>query len=120
LQKKLKGERCTAICLCPDWEKEWVRKLFRLVTKKFRFEEGTELFEVNGKPMEGIRWGVWALLVEGGEIAKYTAQGVENDFPHGELHNIVTLNARMLKEKYPGRGGTESWKGKAIVVENGR
>jgi hypothetical protein len=68
--KKLRKERCTAICLCPDWEKEWVRKLFRLVTKKFRFEEGTELFEVSGKSMEGIRWGVWALLVEGGPHQK--------------------------------------------------
>ena len=64
--KKLQAEKCTAICVCPDWHKGWVRKIFRMVKNKFRFEEGTELFEVHGKTMDGIRWGVWALLVEGG------------------------------------------------------
>jgi hypothetical protein len=105
--KKLKKERCTAICLCPDWEKEWVRKLFRLVTKKFRFEEGTELFEVNGKSMEGIRWGVWALLVEGGASPEKSP----------ELRNVVTLNARMLKEKYPAGGARKVGKERQLLLK---
>ena len=105
--EKIEKERCTAICLCPDWEKGWVRKLFRLVTKKFRFEEGTELFEVNGKSMEGIRSGVWALLVE---------KGGPTEIPP-ELRNVVTLNARMLKENYPTKGVRKVGKERQLLLK---
>ena len=118
--KKLLKTKCTAICICPDWERKWVKTLFRMATKKFRFEEGTHLFEANGKPMEGIRWGVWALLIEGGSTAK---NNVENIFSEecensgiedytSEI-NVVKIKPRMLRDIYPVRGYRTIKKGSA-------
>ena len=63
--KKLRKSTCTAICILPDWQRGWVKELLRKASKRMYFKEGTQLFEVNGHPVGGIRWGVWALLIEG-------------------------------------------------------
>ena len=88
-----------------------------MVKKKFRFEEGTDLFEVNGRPMEGIRWGVWALLIEGGgglQDPEITRGG--ESLP-GEVLNVVTLKARMLKNKYPSGGARKVGNERQLLIK---
>lgn len=72
--------------ILPDWNRGWVKELLRKATGKMYFKPGTRLFEVNGKSMPGIKWGVWALLVEGG-------------VPKARNVRVVTLKARMFKQK---------------------
>jgi hypothetical protein len=63
---KLKHSKCDAICIFPDWGRGWVRELLRRASKKMYFREGTRLFEADGKIMGPIKWGVWVVLIEGG------------------------------------------------------
>jgi hypothetical protein len=92
--RKLRKNKCDAICVCPDWEKGWVKDLLRRATKKLYFPAGTPLFELNGQPMEGVKWGVWALLVEGTQ-----PQGNGNR----QQPKLVKLKSRFYKKGYPAR-----------------
>jgi hypothetical protein len=44
-------------------------------------------------------------------------QGVENRFPPGEIHNVVTLKARMLRGKYPGGGARKVGKERQLLLK---
>ena len=57
--------------------------------------------------MEGIRWAVWALLVQGGASLERSP----------EFRNVVTLNARMLKEKYRAGGSRKVGKERHLLLK---
>jgi hypothetical protein len=104
--KKLQISDCKAICICPDWEKDWTKSLLRMASKKMYFPEGTKLFEVNGKISKGIRWGVWALLIEGNQNSLENRTTLEVGSQKGKL---VRLKARMLKNR-PKSSGTKKFR----------
>jgi hypothetical protein len=56
-----------------------------MATRKMYFKTGTRLFEINGRPMPPIRWGVWAVLIEGGGFSK------------PQKPRCTVLKTRMLK-----------------------
>ena len=60
---KLQKSNCEAICICPDWKKQWVKKLLDMASEKINYSPGAKIFELHGSPMEGIKWGLWALLI---------------------------------------------------------
>ena len=87
--KKLRKSNCDAICVLPDWQRGWVTELLRNAARKMYFPAGTKLFEVNGKPVGGTHWGVWALLIKGN--------------PHKDTNTqtrVVTLKNRMFKQNF--------------------
>ena len=79
-----------------------MRQLLRRATKRMYFQPGTKLFEVDGKPMQGIRWGVWALLMEGE--------------PTHEEPKIIRLKSRMVKKKYPITGVRKFSKDRQLLI----
>jgi hypothetical protein len=87
--KKLQISECRTICICPDWEVDWVKKLLNMAVKKMYFPEGTKLFEVNGKISKGTNWGVWALLIDKRQFS-----------PPEDLQKAksIRLKMRMLKK----------------------
>ena len=61
---KLEKSDCTVITIVPAWSKHWIQRLRALSTSFMYFEKGTNFFELHGRPCAGIKWGVWALLIE--------------------------------------------------------
>eukprot|EP00667_Euglena_gracilis_P019564 EG_transcript_20987 len=106
--KKLQKDPCDAICILPDWNRGWVRELVRKATKKLYFPPGTKLFEVDGKPMGGVRWGVWALLIEGNKPPANTS--------NPKKPKVVHLKSRMVKKRYPPTGIEKFSKDRQLLI----
>lgn len=64
------GARCVAIF--PAWSKAWVNKLLMLATKIIYFESGTRIFQLYGKAVPGIRWGLYAVYILGWQMIPTT------------------------------------------------
>ena len=75
---KLLESRVLAVCIVPYWpDKPWVQDLLSVAQRWIFFEKGESLFELGGKPVGGIRWPVYALLIKGKGQAKNNAQKKE-------------------------------------------
>ena len=72
-EAKLSQARCAAVAICPGWAKPWVKNLVSMASRKVYFEQGTRLFELNGKPMAGTFWGTWALRIDKGPRKTFDA-----------------------------------------------
>lgn len=60
---KILSSRSMTIAIIPVWKKWWVEQLVTRAHKLIYYEVGTLLFEYYGKPVPGIRWAVYALLL---------------------------------------------------------
>ena len=91
---KLLESRVLAVCIVPYWpDKPWVQDLLSVAQRWIFFEKGESLFELGGKPVGGIRWPVYALLIKGKGQAKNNAQKKEG----------------KKSEPSGGRKGGDSW-----------
>ena len=84
IQKVIK-EKVRAVMVLPDWRSEsWWKKIQEYVVKKYFYPKGTKMFELGGREVEGVRWGVWAYLVDckgGQEKRKRQQQQEEKMMP---------------------------------------
>ena len=74
------------ILICPDWCNRWYWQAAQEhVVRSFYFAPGTHVFELPSVSVGGIRWGLWAYLLDG-ELSKqdyltinktYTSQEVD-------------------------------------------
>lgn len=57
--------RTSSVCIAilPAWSKWWVQQLVTRALRLIFFEVGTRLFEYYGRPVGGIRWAAYALLL---------------------------------------------------------
>jgi hypothetical protein len=63
--EKVIGERARAVLVVPGWREEaWWKRLQPYVKKSWHYAVKTEVFELAGKRVEGIRWPLWAYLVD--------------------------------------------------------
>ena len=97
----------------PDWNKGWVKELFRKAAKTVYFDKGTELFEVGGKVMEGIRWVVWALLVEGKGTPVGGTPPQDTPLTEKTPETKISLHETQVfpKEKNSCKKNKKSWQG---------
>jgi len=58
--EKILASKCGAVCILPAWSKDWVQKLCGAASKRYYFEAGVRMFEIEGKPVPNTLWGVWA------------------------------------------------------------
>eukprot|EP00667_Euglena_gracilis_P000113 EG_transcript_113 len=96
--EKLQNSNCRAICICPDWNRRWVKNLVAMAVKKIYFPKGTKLFEADGRILRGTRWGVWALLID-------RRQPSQGGAAPGKK-KLVRLKKRMLRGTKT-RGGSK-------------
>ena len=61
---KIYEQSVWVICICPAWKTPWLAKLMRIGVQKLYFPKGEKFFELFGRPSKGLRWGVWAILVD--------------------------------------------------------
>ena len=64
---KILAGRNTCVCIIPTWHsKQWVHDLVNAASKIFYIEPGCKVFELRKRPVEGLKWGLFALLVQPG------------------------------------------------------
>lgn len=64
LPSKMQQEQRCCLVIMPAWtSKKWQWTILGWSTKVIYFEKDTKLFEVDGHPCHGIRWGVYACYV---------------------------------------------------------
>ena len=65
--EKIQQDKAKAIVVVPDWrDQEWSAKMWAITKKSYRFPAGSLVFELPGKEVPPTKWGVWAVLVDGG------------------------------------------------------
>ena len=65
--EKLMAIMCAAICVVSAWSSGWLQSLVRTASKRVYIEQGSRIFEVEGKPSSSTFWGVWALSIDKGD-----------------------------------------------------
>jgi hypothetical protein len=63
--KKAKQEGARMILIAPDWRSEvYYTEMWPVVKRHYYYEKGTQFFELNGKAVGGLHWGVWAVYLD--------------------------------------------------------
>ena len=63
LADKIRKGRNTCVCIVPAWySRSWVHELVRAAARILYVEQGHRVFELAGKPVDGIRWGLFFIL----------------------------------------------------------
>lgn len=63
--QKIINSQCVTVAVFPSWEsKDWVKQLTFMASKVIYFEIGSRIFELWGKPVGGIKWGLYAVLIQ--------------------------------------------------------
>lgn len=64
--EKIKRDGAKVLLVCPDWRScSWWKSLQEHVVRRHYYPKGTAVFELDKKPVGGIRWGLWAYYVDG-------------------------------------------------------
>ena len=62
--RKIMESDSATIAIFPAWlSKPWVQELLSAARKIIYFEIGSKVFEIGGKPVPGIRWGLYVALI---------------------------------------------------------
>lgn len=63
--QKAKHDKVRMILICPEWDRqEWYKEAMSITQRSYRYNAGTPFFELNGRPVAGTRWNVWALYID--------------------------------------------------------
>ena len=92
--QKIARTPCRVVCIAPGWHSEWLRLLLVLSVKKIYFEVGCRFFEVDNKVCKGIRWPLWALLVQ--SAGDYVEDDWLEDPAHLDLDNCHVVPSWTL------------------------
>lgn len=69
VSEKIIQSGCITIATVPAWHsKHWCLNLLKVASRLFYLEVGTKLFELGHKPVSGVRWGVYIILVIPGSL----------------------------------------------------
>ena len=62
--EKILSSNCVSICVFPAWHsKQWVQDLVFSAVKTIYLEVGSKIFELGGKAVGGIKWGLYVVLI---------------------------------------------------------
>ena len=91
--------------ICPDWSEDWWYNIQGSVLKKYYYRPGVKFFELPHQEVQGLRWGVWAYLVDGA-VQKEEMMVADKEFTVLELEGKLCIP--NLQEE--GKGGRSSKK----------
>jgi hypothetical protein len=84
--QKVKKDKCQMILVCPDWRNRWYFQAVRPhIVRQYYYAPGTHVFELPPVAVAGIRWGLWALLIDG-ELFK------EDYVQAGKCYSVQEIN----------------------------
>lgn len=64
VSEKILSTPGTSIAVLPAWQsQQWVQNLLVVAKRTIYFEVGSKIFELGGKPVNGIKWGLYVLLI---------------------------------------------------------
>jgi hypothetical protein len=65
--KKVREDKARIIFVAPDWRSlDFFREMWKMASKWNYYPRGLSIFELDGEQMPPTRWGVWAVLLDGG------------------------------------------------------
>ena len=63
---KIRHDRARCVLIMPNWPTQpWFQSAQELAVKKVFYHPGSEIFDVDRGKVGGVRWGVWAMLLDG-------------------------------------------------------
>ena len=63
---KIRADKARAVLIVPNWQgHQWFQEARDMTQKRVFYPEGSKVFEVEHGRVGGVKWGVWALLVDG-------------------------------------------------------
>ena len=69
--RKIRKDRAKAVLVCPNWRSEgWYKNVIKMAKRHYFYRVGTLFFEVADGMVPGIKWPVWALLVDGADCSQ--------------------------------------------------
>ena len=67
---KIHNEGARAILIMPQWDDHsYFKDVQHMILRKCVYPEGSRVFERKGGATAGIRWPLWAVLVDGKEFS---------------------------------------------------
>ena len=108
--EKIKTDGARGILIAPDWQtREWWGPIKNLVQKSIYFPIGTRLFDTEKGPAGPIRWGAWAMLVDGkkanqAEISQINLANEPSGRGQGSESETETVFLRTLARTRPIKG----------------
>ena len=64
--KKLQKDGAKTVLICPDWRTTWFWKAVQKnVLRRCYYAKGSKIFQLPGKHVADVKWGVWAYYVDG-------------------------------------------------------
>ena len=68
---KVRQDGAKCILVMPNWPTQpWFQSAQEMATKKVFYHPGSEIFDVDKGKVGGVRWGVWAMLLDGTRTKK--------------------------------------------------
>ena len=63
---KIQVDRAKCILIMPNWPTQsWFQDAHRMARKKIFYHAGSHIFDVDQGKVGGVRWGVWAMYLDG-------------------------------------------------------
>lgn len=63
--QRIQTTRCYVIGVLPAWDgRFWVQELLKMAFKVVYLERGSKVFELGGKVMGGVKWGVYVVFIQ--------------------------------------------------------
>lgn len=79
LPSKMQKEQKSCLLIFPAWHsKDWCATFLAWARKIIYMEQGTKVFEVDGHPCQGVRWGLYAAYVPQWAFTSFAIQEVRH------------------------------------------
>lgn len=98
--EKVAADAAKVVLICPHWtDQQWFYDVQKMIVKRFFFKKGTFLFEVRDGAVNGIPWGVWALLLDGGKD-EYPVRALEKMDEEDPKYARSSSSTRRWRRKF--------------------
>ena len=78
---KFVADQCTMVLIVPNWTTtKWFKRLRGYVLTQQYYPRGSQLFELNGRPCKGTRWGTWVVRATSQDPPESTGKMDYRDF----------------------------------------
>jgi hypothetical protein len=63
---KVRADQARVLLVAPDWDNwKFYKEMWAMCEDYCCYPEGSKVFEIDGREMPGVRWTVWAVLLDG-------------------------------------------------------
>ena len=63
---KVRTDGARMVFIAPDWrDQRFYQDMWEMAEQYYYYKKGQEMFDLSGVAMPGVRWGVWAVLLDG-------------------------------------------------------